>query len=517
MIVKKPSAGVFELKLGRRFWRQLLLRRSVSQKGPIKIPENTSQICPSKDIHVTSLMRKVQTSEIPCRRKARKTSILPKLSPFCKFIKRYILELDKDEKDVNWEFVAKELISMMTFDDRGDEDEWRTLCKFVNNLMNSAEPPVTFTNSLGAVFIKVDNNTVPISRVDKVVEVILDKYDQHREAMKPHPNPFDPVQVIAYQNETHQQQQPISYMIPQLGTGVQQGQEFVVNEQTEQLGREEPHMVQYTVSQTRPSQLQAIPDQSTVWHEQSSAQRNKDIVAQAMQEQKKEIFEESLSKAVPVVKQELGVAPHSMAIPSTTTTTTPSMVQDSMSVLTPSKVTPGVEAMRPYQWSSSRQQVMPRLQILEDEDIGLTCSFCLASYWYKAEIHEHLETMHSTADPSKCEKEEKDKKMRRSREEHQRDNREKKIRDSKFATIRLTSPGARPTQRQRPSFLYRDGALICDLCMLSLSDGNNMTTQWKTHLKREWAEVKSSGRGRGRGRRDSEDSSGVSTSLVLSR
>merc|ERR1740137_482994 len=133
----------------------------------------------------------------------------------------------------------------------------------------------------------------------------------------------DPVHVIVYQNE---QQQPISYKIPQLGTVVQQEQGFVVNESAGQLGREEPHRVQYTVSQARPTQLQAVTAQSTVRHVQSPAERKKDIVAQAMQEQK--IFEESLPKAEPVVKQEPGVAPHSSATPSTSTTTTPSTVQD---------------------------------------------------------------------------------------------------------------------------------------------------------------------------------------------
>merc|ERR1719278_922290 len=66
--------------------------------------------------------------------------------------------------------------------------------------------------------------------------------------------PSDPVHVIVYQNEQQQQQQPISYKIPQLGTVVSQDQGFVVNEQAGQLVREqEPQRVQYTVSQPRPA------------------------------------------------------------------------------------------------------------------------------------------------------------------------------------------------------------------------------------------------------------------------
>ena len=136
---------------------------------------------------------------------------------------------------------------------------------------------------------------------------------------QPHSTASDPVHVIVYQNEAQQQQQPISYKIPQLGTVVQQEQGFVVNEQAGQLVREqEPQRVQYTVSQPRPAQLQTVASQSTVRHVQSPAERKKDIVAQAIQEQN--IFEESLPKAEPVVKQEQGVAPNSTTTSSTTTT-----------------------------------------------------------------------------------------------------------------------------------------------------------------------------------------------------
>ena len=50
----------------------------------------------------------------------------------------------------------------------------------------------------------------------------------------------DPVHVIVYQQNEHQQQ-PISYKIPQLGTVVApQEQNFVVNDQGGQITREEP-------------------------------------------------------------------------------------------------------------------------------------------------------------------------------------------------------------------------------------------------------------------------------------
>jgi hypothetical protein len=45
--------------------------------------------------------------------------------------------------------------------------------------------------------------------------------------------------------------------------------------------------------------------------------------------------------------------------------------------------------------------------IQEDEDDGLTCRLCMASYWYKREMHEHLKTVHSITDPEKYDREEK--------------------------------------------------------------------------------------------------------------
>merc|ERR1711962_539902 len=91
--------------------------------------------------------------------------------------------------------------------------------------------------------------------------------------------------------------------------------------------------------------------------------------------------------------------------------------------------------------------------------------------------------------------------------------RERRLREAKFGrgrggpgTIKLTSPGARPTQSpgQRPSFQYRDGAVICDLCKESFSDGNDMVTHWKSHVKKQQMEGKAAAsiggaRGRGRG------------------
>ena len=72
-VVKGPSSGMDELKLGRRFWRNLLFRRTITQSCQIKILKNTkSELDPSKN--VTSWMRKMKISENRCTRKIRKKS-----------------------------------------------------------------------------------------------------------------------------------------------------------------------------------------------------------------------------------------------------------------------------------------------------------------------------------------------------------------------------------------------------------------------------------------------------------
>merc|ERR1719225_1435385 len=52
--------------------------------------------------------------------------------------------------------------------------------------------------------------------------------------------------------------------------------------------------------------------------------------------------------------------------------------------------------------------------------------------------------------------------------------------------LRPGMPGGRPMPtRPRPSFQYRDGAFICDLCKKSFSDGNDMVAHWKSHVKQQ--------------------------------
>jgi hypothetical protein len=52
------------------------------------------------------------------------------------------------------------------------------------------------------------------------------------------------------------------------------------------------------------------------------------------------------------------------------------------------------------------------------------------------------------------------------------------------------APGRTAVAGPRPSFQYRDGAFICDLCKKSFSDGNDMVAHWKSHVKQQHVQKK---------------------------
>jgi hypothetical protein len=46
----------------------------------------------------------------------------PELSPFCDYVRSFVLSATSiDDDDLNWEFIAKELIIISSFYDLGDE------------------------------------------------------------------------------------------------------------------------------------------------------------------------------------------------------------------------------------------------------------------------------------------------------------------------------------------------------------------------------------------------------------
>merc|ERR1712088_2217 len=158
---------------------------------------------------------------------------------------------------------------------------------------------------------------------------------------------------------------------------------------------------------------------------------------------------------------------------------------------------------RTYNRSQPRTQIMPRLQLLDDEDDGLTCRLCLQAFWYRGHLNDHLKEAHSIADPAKYEREEREKKLRRIREEQQRMAMSKRQRLMQMSGrgavrgrggmmmrggrggLRPGMPGRPMPTGPRPSFQYRDGAFICDLCKKSFSDGNDMVAHWKSHVKQQ--------------------------------
>lgn len=135
----------------------------------------------------------------------------------------------------------------------------------------------------------------------------------------------------------------------------------------------------------------------------------------------------------------------------------------------------------------SSSQVTPRLSLLDDEDDGLTCRMCLQSFWYKAHLLEHLKDAHSISEPDRYEREERERRLRRIREVQQRRMvaQRQYMRGGRGGRGRGRPPVITRPAGPRPSFQYRDGAFICDLCKKSFSDGNDMVTHWKSHVKQQ--------------------------------
>ena len=96
--------------------------------------------------------------------------IMPELSAFCQYVRKYVMELPIDDESGNWEFVTKELIKMTLLYDLGDEMGRINLRKLVKDILISNKSPVTFVPSLVEVFSKVEKN--PQSRVDQIAEII---------------------------------------------------------------------------------------------------------------------------------------------------------------------------------------------------------------------------------------------------------------------------------------------------------------------------------------------------------
>ena len=247
--------------------------------------------------------------------------------------------------------------------------------------------------------------------------------------------------------------------------------------------------------------------------------RKKDIIAEAMREEK--IFDEMNSAAAkktvvlntPTVPVSATTEASSSAVPTVAIKSEPSTSAATASTSSLSPATtpkPGTSSMAAFSnrgrgiagrppMRQQQQQIIPRLQLLDDEDDGLTCRMCLQQFWYKTELLDHLKGSHSISDPDRYEREERERKIRRVREEQLRYSMTSRgragnrgrgvtIMSRGVGTIRgrgVIAHRPPPLAGPRPSFQYRDGSFICDLCKKSFSDGNDMVAHWKSHVKQQ--------------------------------
>ena len=101
--------------------------------------------------------------------------LLPELTPFCQYVRHYVLEMEKEDEDLNWEFVARELVAITGVFDLADEVGRQHLVSLVKALLTSSRTPASFIPALVEVFTRVEKD--PQSRVNQVAEVISELKD----------------------------------------------------------------------------------------------------------------------------------------------------------------------------------------------------------------------------------------------------------------------------------------------------------------------------------------------------
>ena len=101
--------------------------------------------------------------------------LLPELTPFCQYVRHFVLDMEQEDEDLNWEFVAKELIAMTAVYDLADETGRQPLLSLVKALLTSSKTPVSFIPALVEVFANVEKD--PQARVNQVAEVISELKD----------------------------------------------------------------------------------------------------------------------------------------------------------------------------------------------------------------------------------------------------------------------------------------------------------------------------------------------------
>merc|ERR1719234_2885092 len=74
--------------------------------------------------------------------------LLPELTPFCQYVRHYVLDMEKEDEDLNWEFVARELVAITGVFDLADEVGRQHLVSLVKALLTSPRIPASFIPAL---------------------------------------------------------------------------------------------------------------------------------------------------------------------------------------------------------------------------------------------------------------------------------------------------------------------------------------------------------------------------------
>merc|ERR1719193_1631267 len=106
----------------------------------------------------------------------------PELTPYCDYVRTFILSnaasstsSESNDDDLNWEFVAKELIVMCASYDLADDVGRRNLARLIKDLLISRRVTSSLIPQLVVIFTRVEKQ--PQSRIDQIAEVIAELKD----------------------------------------------------------------------------------------------------------------------------------------------------------------------------------------------------------------------------------------------------------------------------------------------------------------------------------------------------
>eukprot|EP00095_Tigriopus_kingsejongensis_P007922 maker-scaffold1210_size55525-snap-gene-0.20 protein:Tk07922 transcript:maker-scaffold1210_size55525-snap-gene-0.20-mRNA-1 annotation:"hypothetical protein CAPTEDRAFT_225765" len=101
--------------------------------------------------------------------------VVPELTAYCKYLRHFMIGINKAEDDVAWVFIAKQLIEIIKVFDLADEVGRNNLGSLCKDLLLSPKVHTSFVESLMSIFAVVRTNQD--TRIQEVAEIIAELRD----------------------------------------------------------------------------------------------------------------------------------------------------------------------------------------------------------------------------------------------------------------------------------------------------------------------------------------------------